>query len=1269
MRIVIDLQACQTEISKDRGVGRYSAALAKAVAAARNADDDLRVCVNARLDRVDALIDALAPCCGRQHVSGYDYPPLGATTASALAASAGVAEALVQRHWMTLQPDVLHVSHLFEGYAGDVVAPALPAVPGVLRSATLYDLIPLRFPDHYFTESSFKRWYWRCVGALRGCDHLLAISETSRTDAIELLGIAPERITTIYGGTDERFAPAAVAPEDALAFRKRFGLRPRFVLYTGGDEYRKNLRGALAAFAEVPADVRRDVQFVIVCALSAASRSDLLAHARKLRLAPSDVVLTGYVAAEDLVQFYRLCDAFVFPSFYEGLGLPVLEAMKCGAPVLGADASGIGEVIARSDALFDPHRPSALAERLTQALTDRGFADALRRHGVERACEFTWQRSAAMALSAWTEARQRTASRAPVFAAATLPRRKLAVFTPLPPARSGIADYNAAFLPYVARHFDIDVFLDREEVADDFLRANLKLMSHREFASRAHDYDAVVYDVGGSEFHAYMLDYLERYPGVVVLHDAYLGGLYGYAEFELGQPARFGGEMLRSHGPRARRYLAPSAKREEPVRDAMVNLPATRGVIESAIGIISHSPFNRDVATINYPEGFAAPYRIVPQMVRVPPPFDAAARRALKIALGFAADDFLVCTFGHVVWTKCGDTLLEAFARSSLSGLAGARLVYVGELAQDAFGDALRAAIARHPLASRITVTGYLDDKAYGAYLKIADVAVQLRIHSRGGTPKGVLDCLAHSVPVVVNNDASYTDYPDDVVIKMPPEPSAEGLSRLFDEIAEDPLRLAEFTQRGRDYVLREHAPEQVAARYALTIEEFVQRAQAASLRTALTRIGAAVNHDPASLEARADEAAVQLCASLAQRRFATQRVLIDVSHLTAGDHRTGIQRVVRSIVQSLYRSDRAGFTPLAVRLHDGRLVTANAWLDEEGLLTSAERTMADHEVVPQWGDCLLMLDSSWSRYAEFERVFEAVRNVHGTVYTVVYDLLPIRFPQYWPPGASAWFEDWLRRAVAASDGLVCISRAVADELGRFIAGQRLARRPRIGYWHLGCDGVAAAGSASRAGDAVAAATQNPQTLLMVGTLEPRKNHALALSAMELLWAQGSDANLCIVGKQGWLVEDLVTRMRQHPELGRRLHYLAQITDAELEQCYRRCAAVLVPSAGEGFGLPLIEAAHFGTPIIASDLPVFREIAGEHATYFDLGDAEALAATLRNWLAQAASGIVRRPDPGIALTWEKSAEQLLEVVLENRWYRPPTACASSVHADALTAAT
>jgi glycosyltransferase involved in cell wall biosynthesis len=1253
VRIVIDLQACQTEGSKGRGVGRYSEGLATQIAR-QIGSDDLRLSVNSAYDdSIDGLIDTFGLLVQRQQLSAYRYPRIARQIPGKRSTAVALADALVRRHWMSLQPDVLHVSHLFEGWIGEAVVPhSLPKVAGVVRSATLFDLIPLRFPEHYLVDPLFKRWYFEKLGTLRECDQLLAISESTRTDAIELLGINPDRITTIWGGVERGFRRKELSPMEIGAFRVRHGVRGRFVLYTGGDEYRKNLDGALTGYAELPASLRDDIQFVIVCAIATESRTALLDKANKLGLAADQVLITGFVAAEDLVIFYSLCDAFVFPSFYEGLGLPLLEAMNCGAPTLGADNSSIREIIVRQDAMFDPHKPATLAERLAKVLIDEDFRDDLRRHGTLRAKEFTWERSARNALEAMRAAHRRLDRATPVAIAATLAKRRLALFTPLPPCRSGIADYNATFLPFLSRYFDIDLFIDDYDVTDAYLRANYAIRSHRDFPARRQEYEIIIYEMGNSEFHGYMLDYIARYPGIVVLHDAFLSGLYGYLDFNLGQAGRYSREMLTAHATRARRCLAPVQEAQDPIGAAMLELPATKTVIDDSIGVISHSIFNLKIAQENYPEGWAAPYRIINQMVRAPSRIDGEQRRANRVALGFDETDFVVSTFGHIAWTKCGDILLEAFERSPLSRDPKAKLVYVGEMSQDAFGHKLGTAISGGRLRRRITVTGYVEEAVYAQYLIVADVAVQLRTHSRGGTPKSVLDCLAHGVPVIVNHAASYTDYPDDAVQKIGAEPNADELADELTRLYERRTELAQVGATGREYVIRAHGPEAIAAQYALAVDEFAQRHKTVSLPGAVRELSDILARGDARTKLHEDGAVV-LYESLTRKLFARQRILIDVTHIVDADHETGIPRVVKNIVRWLYCSDRAGFTPIAVHLVEGSLVVATDWLTAQGLsVAGEEQEPRDRKIDLQWGDCLLMLDSSWARIGEFMPLFESIRQVHGNVYTVIYDLLPIHFPQLMVPGGPEWFRGWLRQAIDASDGLICISRSVAEELDAFVRthGLSTGRLRRLGFWHLGCDFSSELGEGSIPSDRVRRATSSP-TFLMVGSLDPRKNHALVLEAMQTLWARGVNVNLCIAGKRGWMVDDFVARLLAHPELGRRLHFIERPTDSELRDCYVFSTALLFASAGEGFGLPIVEAAHFDTPIIASDIPVSREIAGQHATYFPLGPPEEIAAVLETWLQEAATGRVPKSSGMHCLTWDESARQLLEVILDNRWYK------------------
>lgn len=161
----------------------------------------------------------------------------------------------------------------------------------------------------------------------------------------------------------------------------------------------------------------------------------------------------------------------------------------------------------------------------------------------------------------------------------------------------------------------------------------------------------------------------------------------------------------------------------------------------------------------------------------------------------------------------------------------------------------------------------------------------------------------------------------------------------------------------------------------------------------------------------------------------------------------------------------------------------------------------------------------------------------------------------------------------------------------------------------------------------------------MVGTIEPRKGHNAVLDAFDALWAQGSDARLCFAGKEGWEVDDLMRRIRQHPELNRRLFFVERFTDAEINLCYSRAQALLAASVAEGYGLPIVEAAQHAVPVIATDIPVFREVAGAGAAYFPLGDREALMALVRRFGTMDLSERRAMAAQVEIVTWRDSARQ------------------------------
>lgn len=377
------------------------------------------------------------------------------------------------------------------------------------------------------------------------------------------------------------------------------------------------------------------------------------------------------------------------------------------------------------------------------------------------------------------------------------------------------------------------------------------------------------------------------------------------------------------------------------------------------------------------------------------------------------------------------------------------------------------------------------------------------------------------------------------------------------------------------------------------------------------------------------------------------RQLLVDVTLLARHDDRSGVQRVVRNLLHALHAAPPPGWRIAAVADAGGHYAYS-AYGAPAGADTDADTDTGPAPIRVAAGDIFLGLDLCPDQVPHNRAVFEDLRRHGVRLYFVVYDLLPLLLPEMFAAGASPWFARWLHTVAGVADGLLCISGAVADELLAWLA-EHPAPHPgtlRVGHFPLGADlqadPAADAVLADSEAAALAALAGRP-AWLMVGTLEPRKMHAQALDAFELLWARGSAACLVIVGKPGWMTAQLEQRLQQHPEQGRRLHWLRHASDAALLRLYQECSALLAASAGEGYGLPLIEAARHRLPILARELPVFREVCGEHASYFSGGAAQ-LAAALDDWPRRHALGQI--PDPGAiaAPDWAHSAAQLLRLV-------------------------
>jgi glycosyltransferase involved in cell wall biosynthesis len=277
--------------------------------------------------------------------------------------------------------------------------------PRRLRSlplvVTLHDLIPAVFPKENMPDAGVRRSYWARLELLRHADRVLHVSEATARDAVRKLGLRPEKMAVTGGGVSDDFKPP-VSREAARASLRE--LLPAlnhadYVLFTGGMDYRKNTSGLLAAYARLPSDLRRRYALVVVGRLGLKDPlGPYRRQAESLGIADR-LVLTGHVSDEELVRLYQAASLFVFPSRYEGFGLPVVEAFACGAPAIVGRNSSLVELVDNEDALFDSSDPESISEAMRKALTDEGLRERLRHPDARE--RFSWSRIAELTADAY----------------------------------------------------------------------------------------------------------------------------------------------------------------------------------------------------------------------------------------------------------------------------------------------------------------------------------------------------------------------------------------------------------------------------------------------------------------------------------------------------------------------------------------------------------------------------------------------------------------------------------------------------------------------------------------------------------------------------------------------------------------------------------------------------------------------------------------------------------------------------------------------------
>lgn len=666
--------------------------------------------------------------------------------------------------------------------------------------ATVYDIIPYLFKDHYF-GGTVQGWYLERLEVLRWVNELLVISQSVKDDLIKYLHFSGSNIHVIWGAPGSQFRPISVSTSQEAVLRKKFHISGSFIMCTGGDDERKNIANLVEAYCTLSNALTEQYTLVIVCKLGAKAIERYNAIVKRYRM-KDRVIFTNFVNDEELLHLYNLTSLVVFPSKYEGFGLPIVEAWACGKPVLTANNSSLVQIAGDAAVLVDADSIADIARGLEEALEPERL-QMLAQRGKARLAQFNWDKVAHDCitvlnnLGTLVDVEQKMA--------------RLAFFTPLPPQESGIADYSADILVELANYFDIDVYIDDEYEPDCSLPSNVRILCHTSFLSNAHRYDYILYQMGNSLFHIYMYPYIKKYGGILVLHD------YNMRDVAEAVTLYKGGNV-----PAYREYLLEDYP-ESVVGDCLQEFRTTgkpnealelNGFLVNYVDkVIVHSDYARlRLASRNIEKRV----KRIPLYAKIGAIFPSEEARK---QLGIDPAKTVIASFGSIQNTKRSIPFLNAGIRL-LRERADAILLFVGKLTKEVESEFKRIC-QQSGVAERILVSGYIPLEQFETYINASDICVNLRYPYHGETSATFQRALAKGKCTVVNDVGSFSEVPDTCCVKIPsvdkmPSQTEEfAIYNALMSLLSDSKRREEIGHNARDYAERELDIKKVVRYYA----------------------------------------------------------------------------------------------------------------------------------------------------------------------------------------------------------------------------------------------------------------------------------------------------------------------------------------------------------------------------------------------------------------------------------------------------------------------
>ena len=387
MRIVIDIQGCQSEGSRSRGIGRYSLNLIKNLIHYFPDNEYILFANSSLYDLRSEFLDELSS--NDLKVTYFQFYSILPTSGEFSNNNARVEFARSIRSYSLckLNPNIVLITSIFEGFVDNCVTTFSDIFKLPPITCIVYDLIPLLNKETYLeTNPSFDYFYRKKLTDLEKLDFLFAISDSACEEVVAELNVNKNNVISISSACDQSiFKTSNVKSINKLI------KNDKYILYTGAGDPRKNLYRLVEAYSYLPSNLISQYKLVLAGSLIPEEIDLIYKTALNWNLPKEYIIILGYVSDEDLIDLYKGCSLFVFPSLHEGFGLPVLEAMNCGAVVIGSNVSSIPEIINNPKALFDPYDVFSMRDLIEKCLTDQDLIEELKSFNELQKDKFSWK--------------------------------------------------------------------------------------------------------------------------------------------------------------------------------------------------------------------------------------------------------------------------------------------------------------------------------------------------------------------------------------------------------------------------------------------------------------------------------------------------------------------------------------------------------------------------------------------------------------------------------------------------------------------------------------------------------------------------------------------------------------------------------------------------------------------------------------------------------------------------------------------------------------